>query len=179
MERELEVKILGMDFEKLKEKVQNLGAKKISEENQINLRINSSKHPLDPELGYLRIRLSQKGQDQIEKELTFKAKDKAKLVRNYSEFTTNFTDEESLLAILEILGYDKVERGEKHRESYQYKNVRFDFDTWDKDSYPNPYMEIEVQEEEDLKEITNLLEIPEENISKKSIAELRADLGLE
>ena len=176
MEKELEVKILGMDFTDLKKRVLELGAEKLSEENQINLRINSSKHPIDPELGYLRVRLVKEADGSEKKEFTFKAKDKAKLVRNYSEFTTNFDNEEALLSILDILGFDEVSRGEKHRESYVYQGARFDFDTWDKESYPDPYMEIEVQSEEQFKEIISALKIPQENISKKSIAELRAEL---
>lgn len=176
MEKELEVKILGMDMGDLKKKVLELGAEKLSEEKQVNLRINSSRHPIDPEMGYLRLRRVEYMNGQGHKELTFKAKKENKVLRNYSEFTTRIENEEALLSILEILGYDQISRGEKHRESYGYKGARFDFDTWDKDSYPDPYMEIEVEDESQFKEIIQALEIPEENISRKSIGELRADL---
>lgn len=176
MEKELEVKILGMDFEDLKARVLKLGARKLSEEKQVNLRINSSTRPIDPELGYLRLRLVEFSDGKSKKELTFKAKNKTKLLRNYSEFTSQIENEEGILSILEILGFDQISRGEKHRESYTYGGARFDFDTWDKESYPDPYMEIEVENEDQFIEIIKALEIPEENISRKSIAELRAEL---
>ena len=49
-------------------------------------------------------------------------------------------------------------------------------DTWDEKTYPYPYMEIEAPDENKLEEIVELLHIPRENISVKSIVELRTEL---
>ena len=46
MERELEVKVLGMDFDDLKERVISLGGILISKEEQINTLIDSSDKPI-------------------------------------------------------------------------------------------------------------------------------------
>ena len=57
MERELEVKVLGMDFDDLKERVISLGGILISKEEQINTLIDSSDKPIKTYLdAYLRIR---------------------------------------------------------------------------------------------------------------------------
>ena len=43
MEKELEVKILNIDVEEIKEKLKKLGAKFLRTENQENIRLSSSK----------------------------------------------------------------------------------------------------------------------------------------
>ncbi|MCD1147223.1 class IV adenylate cyclase [Peptoniphilus sp. KCTC 25270] len=175
MEKELEIKVLNMDLEDLEKRVIALGAEKVSVEEQENLRINAKENPIDEELGYLRLRQTTFEDGSVENEFTFKAKDKGKTVRNYSEYTVQVDDKDTLLEILKIMGYDQIIPGYKHRVRYKYQGAKFDFDTWDKESYPTPYMEIEGESEEQIGELIKILEIPEENVSKKSIAELRKE----
>ena len=59
--------------------------------------------------------------------------------------------------ILKDLKYEIIEEGYKERKSYKYNNIRFDLDKWDKDTYPFPYMEIEVEKEDDLEIAIKLL----------------------
>ena len=66
--------------------------------------------------------------------------------------------------------------GEKERISYRYKNQRFDIDIWDKDTYPEPYMEIEFSNQSKIDEIIDDLGIDRKNVTNKSITELREDL---
>jgi adenylate cyclase, class 2 len=90
--------------------------------------------------------------------LTLKKNISTKDLRDNIEYTTEIEDRESMLKILNELG--------------------FDFDTWDEKTYPYPYMEIEVDSRKKLNEITSLLEIPQENVSFKSIVELRKEIKL-
>ena len=81
-----------------------------------------------------------------------------------------------MIEILKSLGYFVFEEGFKERTSYILANVRFDLDKWDDETYPYPYMEIEVNDEDELEKMVVLLDISKENISTKSILELRDEL---
>lgn len=48
MEKELEVKILNIDVEEVKAKLENLGARFLKSENQENIRLTSSKFDYIP-----------------------------------------------------------------------------------------------------------------------------------
>lgn len=180
MEKELEVKVLNMKFNKLEEKILGLGGKLIAEENQINTLIDSNKIPIKSySNSYLRIRETEDILNNDKKiELTLKKNISTKRLRDNIEYTTEIESRESMLKILNELGFDCNEIGYKKRKSYILKGARFDFDTWDDKTYPYPYMEIEVDSWEKLNEITSLLEIPQDNISFKSIVELRKEIKL-
>jgi adenylate cyclase, class 2 len=180
VEKELEVKVLNMDFDKLEEKILALGGKLIAEEKQINTLIDSNKNPIKSfSNSYLRIREIEDILNNNKKiELTLKKNISTKGLRDNIEYTTEIEDRESMLKILNELGFDLNEIGYKKRKSYKLRGARFDFDTWDEKTYPYPYMEIEVDSRKKLNEITSLLEIPQENVSFKSIVELRKEIKL-
>lgn len=180
MERELEVKILGMDLEEMEKKVISLGGKLIAKEIQTNTLIDSTERPIKGYLdAYLRIRETK---DLLEDEenisLTLKKNIDRNGLRDNIELTTEVKNKKMMLEILKDLGFDKIEVGYKERKSYQFMEARLDFDKWDKDTYPFPYMEIEVKDMKHLNQITKALEIPQENISTKSIVALRKELKL-
>jgi adenylate cyclase class 2 len=81
-----------------------------------------------------------------------------------------------MLSVLGELGFDKVTVGFKDRTSYLFYGARLDLDVWDKETYPNPYMEIEVNNEERLAEILGVLQIKPESVSRLSIVELQRKL---
>ena len=179
--KELEVKILNMDLKELELKLQGLGAKLISQEVQVNTLIDGKDKNLQNELdSYMRIRetrfiLSEK----VNLTLTMKKNINREGIRENIEINTDISDKESMLKILDTLGYNVISEGYKERTSYELGNARFDLDTWDKDTYPYPYMEIEVEHEDELEDMIKLLEIPKENISLKSILELRKELKMQ
>lgn len=178
MEKELEVKVLNMDFSKLEEQILDLGGVLIGEENQINTIIDSSKNPIKSySNSYLRIRETEDLKDKTTKiELTLKKNIAKEGLRDNIEYTTGIKNKDLMLVILKELGFDLNEIGYKNRKSYRLNGVRFDFDTWDNETYPFPYMEIEVDNLEQLEEIVSLLEIPQKNISYKSIIQLKNEL---
>lgn len=180
MTKELEVKILGMDLSLLEVKIISLGGKLIADEKQVNTLIDSNLNPIKNNLdAYLRIRETEDLlKDKNKTVLTLKKNIKNPKLRENIELNTEVKDKEIMLSILKNLGFDKIEIGYKKRRSYILNDARVDLDTWDKDTYPYPYMEIEVKDAHHLEAIVTLLEIPQENISNKSIVELKEDLKL-
>lgn len=180
MERELEVKVLGLDLDEIEKKVISLGGKLIGDEKQTNTLIDSTNRPIKAYLdAYLRIRETKDLQNQAESiVLTLKKSLNNSGLRDNIELTTEIKDKGMMLEILNNLGFDKIEVGYKVRRSYELLDGRLDFDYWDEETYPFPYMEIEIRDLNHLNEITNILNIPQENISTKSIVELRKDLKL-
>ena len=178
--RELEVKILNMDLKELELKIQALGATLISREIQVNTLIDSKDNFIQNELdSYMRIRETRFIlKDKVKLTLTMKKNINRENIRENIEINTDISDKESMLKILDTLGYKVISEGYKERTSYELGNARFDLDTWDKDTYPYPYMEIEVKHEDELKEIIRLLDIPKENISLKSIVELKKEINI-
>ena len=180
MERELEVKILGLNLDEMEKKVISLGGVLLGKEKQINTLIDSTQYPIKSRVdAYLRIRQTKDLEnDKSNTVLTLKRNISKDGFRDNIELTTEIEDKKTMLEILKSLGYDKIEIGYKERTSYEFMNARLDFDRWDKGTYPFPYMEIEVKDMRHLNEITKALEIPQENISTKSIVELRKELKL-
>lgn len=178
--RELEVKILNMDIKELELKIQALGATLISKEVQVNTLIDSNEDFIQNELdSYMRIRETRFIlKDKVKLTLTMKKNINREGIRENIEINTDISDKESMLKILNSLGYEVISEGNKERTSYELGNVRFDLDTWDKDTYPHPYMEIEVKHEDELEAMIKLLNIPEKNISLKSILELRKEIKM-
>ncbi|HLR20886.1 MAG TPA: class IV adenylate cyclase [Tissierellaceae bacterium] len=180
MERELEVKVLGMDLDELEDKVKDLGGKLIAKELQENTLIDSKDKPIKSYLdGYLRVRETKDLLDnKVNVNLTLKKNINLDGLRDNIELNAKVEDKEMMIKILDELGFNNIEIGHKERKSYRLKEARIDFDKWDERTYPFPYLEIEVKDRKHLNEIITLLEIPQENISTKSIVELRNELEL-
>lgn len=178
MEKELEVKILGIDLDLMEKKIVDFEGELIADEIQVNTLIDSKENPIKDRLeAYLRIRETKDLMNEKDNVvLTLKKNIKNKDLRENIELNSEIEDKDIVLEILESLGFDKIEVGHKKRRSYLLKGARIDLDEWDKETYPYPYMEIEVKDEKHLKEITDLLEISQEKISKKSILQLKEEL---
>lgn len=175
MEREIEVKLLDIDIDDFEEKIKKIGADFVKEEDQINITINSTAHKIYKKHGYLRIRVAKS--DGIEKKyFTFKENISDIKVRDNIEHTTEINSVEDLINILKCLGYDKFHKGFKNRKKYNYKGLVIDIDTWDKDTYPKPYVEIEAPSMEEIYSLVDELEIDREHVSTMSIDELRKSL---
>ncbi|WIV11488.1 class IV adenylate cyclase [Proteiniborus sp. MB09-C3] len=181
MAKELEVKVLGIDKKDIEQRLEKLGAKLLSKEYQINT-LYDSEDKLIERLGdgYLRVRETR---DLVTGEVdiffTLKKNVSSEIARENLEIETMVTDKKALNSILEHLNFRVIHEGTKERISYIYEDMRFDMDTWDQSTYPYPYLEIEVVNKEDIKRAAALLELDDDNITTKSLRELRAELGLE
>ncbi|MSU00795.1 class IV adenylate cyclase [Tissierella sp. DSM 105185] len=178
--KELEVKILNIDINEMETKLKALGATLIDKEVQVNTLIDSKEDFIQNNLdSYLRIRETKSLlTNNIKLTLTMKKNINREGIRESIEINTDITDKKALLEIFKSLGYYVYQEGFKERTSYSLNNVRFDLDKWDDLTYPEPYMEIEVNDEDELQTMIDVLKIPKENISTKSIAELRREKGL-
>ncbi len=175
--REREVKVLNIDKDEIENKLLQLGAVLLKDEEQINIRFDTDKNYLKENYcGYLRIRITKNLLNgKIRNTLTFKRNVSRDKFRINEETETEVSDYEEMIKILQFLGYNKKRPGYKHRKSYQYDNIIFEIDTWDMETYSKPYLEIEVMTEEDLDKAIDLLHLDREQITTKSIDELRKD----
>ncbi|MCX7695552.1 MAG: CYTH domain-containing protein [Caloramator sp.] len=173
--KEIEVKVLNVDLENIKEKLKSLGAEKVKEENQKNyfFKLPSG------EDGYVRIRVIE---DLIEKKekttLCIKKIFKTDFARQNIEHEFEVSDFNECMCLLNELGIKDFKREDKHRESYLLNGVLVEFDTWDKEVFPIPYIEIESPSTEDLENILNILDIPKDKITSKGLLEIKRDMGL-
>ena len=151
MAHEIETKVLDVDFEQLKTKLVNLGAKKTQETRLIVdwYRIKGIKEGEDP--WFLRIRSNSGGKYEV----TWKAKsDILGTARKHKEINFLISEPEKLADLFEELGLEKYAHQEKDRTSFSLKNWIFDID-----QYPKmpAYLEIEGDSEENVKEAIKLL----------------------
>ena len=174
MQREIEVKVLDIVPAEIEEKLIELGGEKISKEKQTNYTFV----PNDGEFanGYLRIRESYIDDKKQAIELTFKEVKTDEEVRINNEFTVHIDSVSMMTSILEKMGIKLKYKGDKERISYIYKGQRFDIDTWDKKTYPHPYMEIEFTNQTKIDEILEDLEISKDQVTTKSISDLISEL---
>ncbi len=174
MQREIEVKVLGIVPKEIEEKLISLGAEKINREMQKNYTFVPQTG--DFEKGYLRIRESIVDDKKAPIELTFKEVKNDEEVRINNEFTVHIDSVSMMTSILEKMGVKLKYKGEKERISYRYKGQRFDIDIWDKDTYPHPYMEIEFTNQSKIDEILEDLDIDKSRVTTKSISDLISEL---
>ncbi len=136
MLREIEIKILEIDFRKLQQKLRKLGAKKV-EECHIHERIFdypnrsiSKRHEL--------FRIRKYGS---RTEITYK-KNRAKNSKyiEHDEYETTAQDFETTCTILKLAGFEIIRDREKKRTLYKLGKVKFEID-----KYPTipVYLEIE------------------------------------
>ncbi len=151
---EVETKVLGVNKDDVKKKLEDLGASLI---HNTKLSVDwygpkGLKHNSD-DPWYLRIRSYAEGKT----ELTWKSKsDQLGVSRIIRELNFLLDDKEKMAELLEILGLEKYAHQEKYRTSWTLKNWRIDID-----QYPNmpAYMEIEGQSENHIKEAIVLLQV--------------------
>lgn len=176
---ELEVKVLNNDLKELEKRLIDLGAKLISREEQINTILDTDRKHIQNNLsGYLRIRETRSLiDDDRTMTLTFKKDLKGEGIRKNLEINSQIEEKENLIKIFKELGYNIINIGYKTRTSYLIEDMRFDLDIWDKNTYPYPYMEIEVKKKSDLERAIRLLNLDKKDITSKSITELQNDLA--
>lgn len=181
MSEELEVKVLGINKEEIEQKLDEIGAIKIKDELQKNTILDTKDSMIEEKYnGYLRIRETTDNMNKKKSiNVTLKQILSDENYRENKEIESSIDSPESMLEIFEILGLITKYVGYKERVSYEYQNILFEIDTWDKNTYPETYMEIEIKRKEDLDKAIKLLNLDKDSITTKSITELRRELGME
>ena len=176
IEREKEVKVFNLDLDALKKELLSKGAEHLGEEKQVNYIL---KCDIDSKTNLLKSLLRLREVDKGGKKsfyLTYKIRGKdGKGLRNSKEITSEIKDKDAILEIFEMLGIIPEKVDNKKRDSYLYKDARFDFDEFDKETFDRPYLEIEVENDEKLDELIKEFNIDRKNITTKNINELRKE----
>lgn len=183
-EQEIEVKVLGVDHETIAARILALGGEFVSVEYQENYRLNALEFPIR---GENQFRLRTVRYESAENapaladfnELTYKKRVYDPDVRRNEEHTISVEDVEKTLNLLSQIGYTVVSKNDKKRTTYRLDEAKIEFDEWNADTLVKPYFEIEVPDKETLNRILDKLEIPQENVSTKSIGQLQKDAQLE
>lgn len=151
MTYEIETKVLDIDPKEIETKLAALGAKKI-QDTVLSVdwyRMKGVKEGEDP--WFLRIRSNSEGQHEV----TWKAKsDIVGVSRKHKEINFLIGEPGKLADLFEELGLERYAHQEKKRTSFTLRNWNIDVD-----HYPNmpPYLEIEGENEEHIKEAIVLL----------------------
>jgi adenylate cyclase class 2 len=151
MVHEIETKVLDIDGNNIIKKITALGASKTQETRLIVdwYRLKGIQEGQDP--WFLRIRSNSEGKHEV----TWKAKSEILgIARKHKEINFLIPEPEKLSDLFEEIGLEKYAHQEKDRVSFSFKNYSFDVDT-----YPlmSPYLEIESDSEESVKEAITLL----------------------
>lgn len=175
---EIEVKVLGVDIDKLREEIINQGGFIVKKENQENY-IYNLPQSIAGENGYVRIRRIHNLIDCSKKDMLcikkIVSQGKYRVTEEH-EFEVSDFNESSLF--LQSLGVEFSVRQDKYRESYSFNGVLIEIDIWNKEIFPYPYVEIESINEDLIFETMDLLKIPREKATSKSLAQIKEELGL-
>lgn len=171
--KEIETRIIDIDIDEIREKLSNIGANKVKQENQINNIYDFSDRRLLSEKGYARIRIVE---DQIRNKMNYYMTTKKMLSQDkykiMSENEIAIDDPVEGENIFKSLGLGLLQSIKKYRESYQYKNSLVEIDINDKSFCPFPYIEIEAPSEEELQEVVSILGYTLQDTTSATIYEL-------
>lgn len=152
---EIETKILGVDSEKIKEQMLELGAKKILDTRFIVDWFEEGGTVSDREPWFLRVRSDSGGKVEItwKSNRTFQG-----ATSKHEEICISVSDHEKTCELFEAIGLQRYAHQEKDRISWTFKDWRFDLDC-----YPDvePYLEIEGKSEEHVQEAISILSLGE------------------
>lgn len=175
---EIETRILDIDIDDIKDKLSSLNCIKVKDENQINNIYDFSDRRLLNAKGYARVRIVE---DRLNNKTQYYMTTK-KLVsqEKYKVMDENEVEVDNAVSaenILKALGLELVQSIKKHRESFQYKNTLVEIDVNDKSFCPFPYLEIETNDEKELKEVVELLGYSLNDTTSKTIYEILGERG--
>lgn len=179
MMNEIEVKIIDINIQTIKKTLNDLNAKKVKMENQINNIFDFEDSRLLSQKGYARIRIVE---DLLENKnyyyMTTKkmlSQEKYKIMEEKEVLISNA---EIGMGIFTSLGLVLKGSVKKYRESYQYKNTLIEIDINEKNFCPFPYIEIEAPNGAELEEVVNLLGYKLEDTTSKTIYEILDGKGI-
>src|SRR5665647_1176936 len=139
--KEIEVKVLNVDKQKIEEILTQLGAKQTFDDEITTYFFDFENGSIANAKNVLRLR--KEGKHWV---LTCKkilSKQSAKVAEEYEVEVSNLP---KMQRILELLGLRVTESIQKHRTSYELNDLRFDIDTLEKEyAYIPTYLEIEAK----------------------------------
>lgn len=178
--KELETRVVDIDVDDIRNKMESLGAIKVKSEDQVNEIYDFEDGRLLDNKGYARVRTTT---DRLTgKETVFMTTKKMLSQGTFKVMEENETiveDGEMAKKIFKSLGLVLQESISKYRESYKLNDSLIEIDINDKSFCPFPYLEIETSSEEKLEEILKLLGYTLADTTSKTIYEILAERGIE
>ena len=147
---EIEVKVLEIDKEKIRQRLQAIGCQPISHELQMNQLYDFPDNRLDQADGsYIRLRsIYNFLTDKKHYLLTLKETVSRQKYKIAEETETIVADFDAMHTFLLKLGFHQTRTDEKIRETYQWDTIIFEIDEW---AGLPPYLEVEATNEEAVK----------------------------
>lgn len=177
--KELETRIVDIDVDDIRNKLNSLGAEKVKSEDQVNEIYDFEDGRLLAAKGYARIRTTV---DRIKgKETVFMTTKKMLNQDTFKVMEENeviVDDKEMARRIFTSLGLILQESISKYRESYKINDSLIEIDINDKSFCPFPYLEIETSSIEKLEEIVNLLGYTLADTTSQTIYDILAERGI-
>lgn len=176
---EIEVKILDIDIDSVRETMRKLEAPLVKDEYQNNHIYDFPDNRLLHSKGYARIRVV-KDRTSGEKSvyMTTKRMVSQEKYKSMEEHETRIESEEDGIGIFEALGLTLQYTIRKSRESYRYKDTLVEIDIHEKSFCPFPFLEVESPSEEELEEVVGLLGYTLGDTTSQTIFEILRERGL-
>ena len=165
MKTEIEVKILNIDVDIIKQKLAELGAKKVAERN-----MRRFVYDCKQECSFVRLR-----DDGKKSTLTFKERRTYEIdsTKEIEVVVDNFEEAHKLLL---GMGLSLITYQENKRNSYVLDNVEIEIDFWPKIT---AYLEVEGKSVEDVERIVKLLGFTMEQTTALSTNKVYANYGID
>lgn len=170
---EMELRIINIDVDKIREKLLKLPSNLAKKENQVNKIFDFQDKRLLAQKGYARIRIVE---DILKNEkhnyMTTKkmiSQEKFKIMEENEVEISDPLEGENIFYSLGLTLFTSIGR---YRESYKYKNTLIEIDINDEAFCPFPYIEIETQDEAELQEVLSKLGYTMKDTTTKTIFEL-------
>src|SRR5690606_548385 len=141
---EIEVKILDIDIDSVRETMRKLSAPQVKDEYQNNHIYDFPDNRLLHNKGYARIRVvkdRKTGEESVY--MTTKRMVSQEKFKSMEEHETRIDSEEEGIGIFEARGLTLQYTVRKARESYRYRNSLVEIDIHEKSFCPFPFMEVE------------------------------------
>jgi adenylate cyclase class 2 len=168
--KEIEVKILEINVEKVEDKLKKMGAEKVFDGELVNVYFDFSDKRLEKEGKILRLR---KKDDKVI--LTYKKfinQDEAKVM---DENELEIQDLGLMKEIFRDIGLSPIYEFSKHRTSYKLNQTNFEID-----KYPDipAFLEIEAPDLKTIYKMVSQLGFPREKVNSYSIKEVLEHYGV-
>ena len=151
--RELEVKILEVNRDRVEEILANVGAKRVFDGEVETMFFDFKNGAIAEAKNLLRLR-----KEKHKTELTYKRVLGNQEVKAAEEYTVEVSDLERMKKILEYLGLYVVEKTQKHRVSYSLDRLHFDIDKYKGEhAYIPEFLEIEAESVDLINKYANIL----------------------
>jgi adenylate cyclase, class 2 len=161
--KEIEVKVIEIDKEKIINRLKELKAKKIGEYDIKAIIFDTPDNKFEKQKNIIRLR--QKGKSY----LTFKGKSKKGFAKECEEIEFEVSDFDLAKLFFEKIGFKSFEIKTKHRISFKLNDVLIEIDEY---AEIPVFLEIEAKNEEKIKSVIKLLDLSEKDVRNWGAFEL-------